>query len=139
MSRVTGSWSGRFGLTTTNERGVWLYEPDANNPLTYTAADGKSYVIAAIMDTDGATIPRFMGVIPGLSKWDWPEAAILHDALWEARYSGKLRVGFCRSNRLLREAIVSLGWSRGLAWLVFCLVTVFGWWFWIAGERGEDE
>lgn len=139
MGRAVGTWTGRYTLTTTDVFGLWLYEPDEYDPLTYTAANGRRYTLGLIMDTDGATIPRPFSIIPGLSKWDWPQAAILHDALWESRKAGKLRTSFWRSNRLLQEAIVALGWSRILAWLVFWLVTLLGWWFWIQGEQGEEE
>jgi len=139
VSRAIGSWAGRFETVRTDKRGIRTYVPHATDPLRYTSTDGKTYTLKLLMDTDGATIPRPFGIIPGLSKWDWPEAAILHDALWEARYSGVLRVSFWRSNRLMQEAIVSLGWSRPLASLVFWLVTLTGWWFWISGERGVEE
>ena len=139
MARAIGTWAGLYRLHPTGERGLWTYEPDPTYPLTYTAIDGKKYIIALIMDTDGATIPRIFWWLPGLCPYDWFEAAILHDALWEARYSGKLMTSFWRANRLLQEAIVAQGWSRALAWLMFWCVTLFGWYWWIAGERGTQE
>lgn len=120
---------------------LWRYVPDVEDLLSYQTEDGNRFVFAREIETDGASVPRWTGLwsFPGLDPMDWPEAAILHDSLWEARKHGAIEVGFCGSNRLLREAIRSLGWPRRTAWLVWLAVTLFGWWYWLHGEHGTEE
>ena len=36
-------------------------------------------------------------------------------------------------------AIIACGWSPFIAWTAFLGVVLFGWWWWIAGERGTQE
>jgi hypothetical protein len=90
--------------------------------------------IDAEFETDGATVPRFLWSIPGLDPMDWPRAAILHDWLWELHRAGRPVADFFDSNRILEEAVRSLGWSSILAHLVRRAVDLFGWLLWIHGE-----
>lgn len=131
-------FTGKYALEEIGYR-LWRYIPNPLDPLTYTANDGRRFVIDQEFETDGATSPRFLWSLPGLDPMDWPRAAILHDWLWTQRYSGTLIVSFKGSNRLLREAIRSLGWSRRVAWTAWVGVTLFGWVWWIEGERGTEE
>lgn len=114
---------------------LWQYVPNPIEPLTFTAADGRRYVMDKAFETDGASVPRLFWSLPGFDPMDWPKAAVLHDFLFEARYSGKLAAGFFESNRLLREALRDLGWNRVIAWTVHRTIDLFGWYFWLKGER----
>jgi hypothetical protein len=129
-------FSGRYALTEIGYR-TWLYVPDPEKPLTYLAADGRTFVLRESFETDGASVPRMFWVVPGLDPMDWPKGALLHDWLWECRKSGTLAAGFGESNELLAESLRSLGWSRGLAWVVKWSINLFGWLPWIRGERGK--
>ena|SRR3990167_876936 len=117
----------------------FAYHPDAADPLTYYSAGGRRIVMGRQFTTDGATTPFFVWGFRGFHQWDWAEAAILHDHLWEMRKSGVLTASFKRSNKLMQEAIVSLGWNRWIALAVFWAVTLFGWYWWLAGENVEVE
>lgn len=126
---------GTFWLTETAQPRIDWYHPCVDNPLRVIDELGRVLVtIDRPFDTDGATIPRVFWWIPGLAPFDWRKAAILHDWLWECRKSGRLQSNFATSNRLLRQAIVALGWSRPLAWIVWFFVTTCGWWWWLSGE-----
>ena len=127
------TFSGSYCLIEIGYR-LWQYLPDPYDPLTYTTADGRVIVIDAEFETDGATVPRFLWSIPGLDPMDWPRAAILHDWLWELHRAGRPIAGFFDSNRILEEAVRSLGWSSLLAHLVRRAVDLFGWPLWIHGE-----
>lgn len=118
---------------------LWRYVPDLIDPLTFTTSSGRRIVMDKMFETDGATVPRFLWSIPGLDPMDWPRGAILHDWLWELRYTGKLATGFIGANRLLYDAIRSLGWPRAIAWSCWLGCTLFGWFWWIKGERGTEE
>jgi hypothetical protein len=131
-------FTGTYTLAEQSYR-LWRYIPDPNDPLTYTANDGRVFRMTEEFETDGATSPRFLWSVPGFDPMDWPRAAILHDWLWVQRYKGRLIVSFAGSNRLLREAICSLGWSRRVAWSAWAAVMLFGWHWWIQGERGTEE
>lgn len=129
-------FAGRYALTEIGYR-LWMYTPDLEAPLTYTAQDGRRFVMREAFETDGASVPRFLWSIPGMDPLDWPKAALLHDFCFECRKSGVLAAGFFESNELLAEALRSLGWRRSLAWSVKWAVNLFGWWFWLKGERGK--
>lgn len=111
--------------------GLWVYVSDPLNPLTIEI-DGRKFVLNESFETDGATIPRVFWWFPGLGPMDWPKAAILHDWLWEKRYTREV-VGFIESNNLLYKAIRSLGWSRFVAGSCWVGTTLFGWHWWIKG------
>jgi hypothetical protein len=137
--------TGNYTLRPVGPR-LFLYVPDAESPLTFTTDAGRVFVLSEMFETDLASIPRIFWTIPGFSPLDWVEAAILHDWLWEVRKGKGLVVGFFTSNRLLREAIVSLGqsrprwraWTRIQAWICHRAIDVFGWLQWVRDERGPD-
>jgi hypothetical protein len=130
----SGTFHGSYSLVEIGYR-LWRYIPDPDDLLTYTTSDGHAIRIDAEFETDGATVPRFLWSLPGLDPMDWPRAAILHDWLWELHIAGHPITGFFDSNRILEEAILALGWSRLLAFLVRHAVDLFGWPLWIHGEQ----
>ena len=85
--------------------------------------------------TDGATARGSSGRSPASIRWIGRGPPYLHDWLWELHIAGTPITGFFDSNRILEEAIRSLGWSRLLAHLVRRAVDLFGWPLWIHGEH----
>jgi len=134
MSRAVGSWSGTYTLRDRDVPNELLYCPDRAYPLTYTAADGRQYRMDEPFSTDFATTGP-LGVLPWFKPMAWKKAAVLHDWLWELRRTGRHQANFFESNRLLQEAIVALGHARWVAWVCWFGCTVFGWLWWLRGER----
>jgi hypothetical protein len=120
-------FSGGYALVEVRHR-LWRYYPDPNQPLTYD--DGRVYItLDQSFETDGASIPRIFWSVPGFDPMDWPKAALLHDWLWEEHRRGGA-IGFHGSNRLLYNAIRTVGWNRLVACLCWIGVTLFGWIIW---------
>ena len=131
-----GYFTGRYYLDDPSDKArTFRYCPCPVMPLTYHAADGRVFAIDRHFETDGATTGRILGAIPGLGQWDWKRAAILHDWLWEQRRTGTLAANFWESNKLLEEAILALGWNRWIAFAARVGCTLFGWVWWLRGER----
>lgn len=118
---------------------LFTYIPDPELPLTFDADDGRKFVLTESFETDLASIPRIFWIFPGFSPFDWPEAAILHDWLWERRKGKGLVVGFWESNRLLAEAIRGLHQPRWRAWICRRAIDCFGWVQWLGAERGSAD
>ena len=131
--------TGQYTLKPIGPR-LFVYLPDSVEPLTFTSDSGRVFVLGDEFETDLASIPRPFWVLPGFSPFDWIPAALLHDWLWERRKGLGLVVGFWASNRLLAQAIKSLGQPRWRAWVCKRAIDAFGWWQWIRDEKGcSDE
>lgn len=83
---------------------IWLFIPDPWNPFTFTTNSGV-VIKPEDMLTDGASIPRFLWGVPGMAPWDWPDAVIIHDWLYETHHRGRDVVGFSEANAILGEAM----------------------------------
>jgi len=94
----------------------YRYKPNAADPLTYTANDGAVYCADQEMDTDLASTPRVLWVLPGYSPDSFAKSALLHDHFFEMHHRGQDIVGFSKANALLEEMVRTEGASRWLAW-----------------------
>jgi len=130
--------SGLYTLQPLGPR-LFTYIPDMEHPLTFVADDGRRFILTYPFETDLASIPRIFWIFPGFSPFDRPEAAILHDWLWECRKGKGLVVGFWESNRLLAEAIRGSHQPRWKAWICKRAIDLFGWPQWFRDERGTAD
>jgi len=60
---------------------LFVYEPDASTPLTFTRKSGQP-ITPAKMYTDGGSIPRAFWVFRNYSPWGYGPAFIVHDWLF---------------------------------------------------------
>jgi hypothetical protein len=92
-----------------------------HEPMSYTANDGTTIFIPAGFVTDFASVPRlFWNILPPTGVYD--RAAILHDFLYRGQVFPR-----ARCDALLNEAMVSLGVSWWIRWLIYGNVRMFGW------------
>src|SRR4051812_6864545 len=75
------------------EPDVFLFIPDAAQPLTFVRANG-SKLIPGRMITDGGSIPRPMRAFRNYSPWGYAPAFIVHDWIF--------RMKSCELNDYLR-------------------------------------
>lgn len=122
-------FAGRYYLEEIGYR-TWRYFPHGCDPLRFTTKCGVLTVMDREFETDGATTPRFLWSIPGFDPLDWPKAAVLHDWLFELKHMGESTIGFHAANRMLAEALVSLGWSAAHAWSIRRAIDLFGGGYW---------
>jgi hypothetical protein len=88
----------------------FLFVPDENNPLRFTAPDGTVYQPQPIY-TDGGSIPRIFWSVPGYSPWALGPAYVIHDWLFMAHHcqtQGYTTTSFDDSARIMAEAIKTL-------------------------------
>lgn len=100
----------------------YFYEGD----LVFVSDNGKTYTPTTFL-TDEATIPRLFWSIPGFGPDDWLEAAILHDWCYiEHKRNPAFEVTRKEADDLLYEGIVSSGWNKFTATIVWLAVRAFG-------------
>lgn len=116
----------------------WMYIPDQNNPLRYTSKNGMVITLNRPFITDGASIPKLLWSIPWLDPYVWFPAALLHDYLWELRYSGEALTDFKTSNILLKEACGTLNVPPFFQFLIYWSVTLFGRKLWRRGISSRN-
>jgi hypothetical protein len=80
-----------------------FYQPEGEKPFSFTthkadtdvhpSAPGRGRyrfanlkIVPGMMITNGASVPRSFWHIPGLSPWDYAQAAVIHDWLFEAHH-----------------------------------------------------
>ncbi|MFG5410679.1 DUF1353 domain-containing protein [Piscinibacter sakaiensis] len=66
------------------EPDLFLFIPDATNPLVFTRSDGKS-IQPGRMLTDGGSVPRPMWAFRSYSPWGYAPAFIVHDWLFHIK------------------------------------------------------
>ena len=84
-----GTLTGKLNVRWIGEN-RFVYEPDAQDPLTFVSTD-TSKIIPARMLTDGGSIPPVFWGAPGLSPWGYGPAYIIHDWLFDqhhCKYAG---------------------------------------------------
>jgi hypothetical protein len=86
----------------------WQYDPLPGKPLTFTRSTGVKIVLDKPFLTDLASIPIWLGVVPGLAKWDLGPASVVHDWLYTQHHLGQDVLGFNESNLCLEEMLLSL-------------------------------
>lgn len=85
----------------------FIYRPDKDVPLVYTASDGRR-IQPELMYTDGGSIPRLFWSAPSLGPWDFAPGYIVHDWLFQQHHC---RIGnwqsydFSQSATILAEGI----------------------------------
>lgn len=106
-----GEFTGRFGLQWIGPN-EFMYHPDAADPFTYHRKDGHGNVIESItpraMTTDGASIPRAVWPLPGMSPWDYGPAHLIHDWEFYAHDLGETDKEFEDVNQTFAEAMLTL-------------------------------
>ncbi|MEJ2273074.1 MAG: hypothetical protein P8Y01_00615 [Woeseiaceae bacterium] len=85
----------------------FIYEPDPDNPLTFTRADGQA-ITPGRMPTDGGSIPRLLWSIPPYSPWGYAPGYIIHDWVFNAHRCGDETFTFEESALILGDAIKTL-------------------------------
>lgn len=88
----------------------FIFEPNKDNPLTFTRLDGKT-IHPGRMYTDGGSIPRFLWGIKGYSPWGYAPAYVVHDWLFEAqhcRYKPDNQYSFSDSANILAEGLKAI-------------------------------
>jgi hypothetical protein len=93
----------------------FIYRPDADRPLVFTASDGRS-LKPRPMYTDGGSIPRLFWSAPNLAPWDFGPAYVIHDWLFEQRhckYDDWQSYDFERGAQILAEGIKTQMTSAG--------------------------
>ena len=93
--------------------------------FTYRSKAGQYFQVLAGFSTDGASVPRvawsYMSPFAGIHV----PAVILHDALYATHYGDRK---FC--DKILREALESLGVRKSKAWMIYQSVRLGGSWAW---------
>ncbi len=110
--------------------GIFEYQPESGNPLTFTRPDGRKVVLPYSFQTDLASTPRIIWPVYGLAPFDMERPALIHDALFEMHHAGVELYGFEESNRVLQEACRVEGYSRPMAWAIRRACDLFGWGIW---------
>ena len=94
-------------------------------PFSYTSKAGQTFKLVTGFSTDGASVPRiawsYMSPFAGVHV----PAVILHDALYSTHFEDRKSC-----DKLLREALESLGMRKSKAWLVYQSVRLGGSWAW---------
>jgi hypothetical protein len=85
----------------------FIYEPDPDNPLTFTRANGQT-ITPGRMPTDGGSIPRILWSLPPYSPWGYAPGYIIHDWMFEAHRCGDETFTFEESALVLGDAIKTL-------------------------------
>lgn len=83
---TVGKLEGRANLTW-NGMDSFVYEPDPELPLRYTASSGR-VVEPRRMNTDGGSIPRLLWASKKFSPWGYAPAFLVHDWLFIAHKCG---------------------------------------------------
>ncbi len=100
-----------------------LYE--VGEPFAYLSEAGQTFVVRSSFMTDGASVPRFAWSYMSPFAGVHVPAVILHDALYATHFEDRK---FC--DKILREALESLGVRKSKAWLVYQSVRAGGAWAW---------
>lgn len=87
--------------------GRYSYLPDPVNPFRFVRADG-TVVEPGPLTTDGASVPRILWSVPGLSAVDYLPAAVLHDWLFARHRAGAEDWTFEEANLVLAEGIFTM-------------------------------
>lgn len=117
--------------------GIFEYQPEPGNPLTFTRPDGRVIVLAYAFQTDLASTPRILWPIYGLAPFDMERPALVHDALFEIHHAGHELYGFRESNLVLQEACRVEGYSRPMAWSIRKACDWFGYGIWSNNKPQE--
>lgn len=111
-SLIVGEFTGRFYLSWIGPN-TFAYRPVEGDPFTFHRKNAQGKVIDAVtpgeMETDGASIPREVWAIPGMSAWDYGPAHLIHD--WEFQRHDddpQFTKSFEEVNRTFAEAMLTL-------------------------------
>lgn len=88
----------------------FVYEPDAEDPLTFKRADGTT-IKPESMYTDGGSIPQGLRVIKAYSPWGYAPAFIVHDwlfAMKQCKYPGYEKLTLEDAANVMAEAMKTL-------------------------------
>ena len=87
--------------------GQYQYLRDLANPFRFHRWNG-TVVEPENLTTDGASVPRILWSVPGLSAVDYLPAAVLHDWLFARHRGGLSEWSFEDANSVLAEAIYTM-------------------------------
>jgi hypothetical protein len=92
------------------EPDVFLFIPDAAEPLTFVRKNGRR-ITPGRMLTDGGSIPRAMRVLRDYSPWGFAPAFIVHDWLFHLRHcrlNGHEDLTVEEAGRVMAEVMVTM-------------------------------
>jgi hypothetical protein len=119
-----GRFTGAYTLQPTGPM-LFVYRPDPDRPLRFITDDGDE-IQPFLMETDGASVPRLFWCFKWFGPFDWIDAAVIHDAMYEEHHAGIRDWSFTRANVVLREAMKAVGVPFVRRNLVFVAVQLFG-------------
>lgn len=103
------------------------------NHFTFSSRKGKFSVLPGFV-TDGASVPRLFWAYASPFAGLHVPAVILHDALYATHHRNRK---FC--DKLLYEALLSLGIRKSKAWLMYQSVRAGGWAAWKKSKKKVDS
>lgn len=119
------------------------------SPLVYEASSGSKYAVPMGFITDFASIPKLVRLMPGFDvNGRSRAAAVLHDFLYSSHgfvCDQSKDAGYqvthqhltrAQCDALFREALLSLGVGRGVAYSMWLGVRTGGWMYWKKREDG---
>lgn len=81
---ATGSFAGKLTVEWVRPN-LFIYRPDKDDPLRFTAPDGR-VIQPRLMYTDGGSIPRLFWSAPDFGPWDFAPGYIVHDWLFQQHH-----------------------------------------------------
>lgn len=81
---ATGSFAGKLTVEWVQPN-LFIYRPDKDDPLRFTAPDGR-VIQPQLMYTDGGSIPRLFWSAPDFGPWDFAPGYIIHDWLFQQHH-----------------------------------------------------
>jgi hypothetical protein len=86
----------------------YAYRPDPAQPFRFTRANGH-IIEPGTMVTDGASVPRVLWAVPGLSAMDYLPAALIHDWIFTDHHCNPTSFwSFEEANDVLGEVMYTM-------------------------------